>query len=93
MAGLFKTLGSTLSAVDTVVSSGSRRLAVWATEAETQTKYRHVAAMTRIKTESAVEIASELKKFKAAQQDADVVDALKLLDALDVREQQNAARG
>lgn len=87
MAGIFQTLGNTLSAVDTLAASGSRRLSVWATEQEAKTKYRHVGAMVRIKTEAAAELASELKKREAAQQDNHVANALKVLDALDAAEQ------
>jgi hypothetical protein len=86
MAGIFKTIGSTLSAVDTVAASGSRRIAVWAREQETQTKYRHVSAMTRIKTDAAEELAGELKRFNAAAQDPDVKSAFDILNALDKAE-------
>lgn len=89
MAGIFKTLGSTLEAVDTLASSGSRRLAVWATEQEAQTKYRHVAAMVRIKTEAAHELASQTKKLEAALQDSHVAQAMAALEALDKQEAKN----
>ena len=86
MAGIFKTLGNTLAAVDTIAASGSRRLAVWARESELQTKYRHVTAVTRIKTDAATELAGELKRFNAAQGDVDIKAAFAVLDALDKAE-------
>lgn len=86
MAGIFKTLGNTLAAVDTIAASGSRRLAVWAREQETQTKYRHVTAMTRIKTDAATELAGELKRFNESKKDADIAAAFGVLDALDKAE-------
>lgn len=86
MAGIFKTIGNSLAAVDTLAASGSRRLAVWAREQETQTKYRHVAAMTRIKTDAAEELAGELKRFNEAVKDADVKAAIDVLNALDAAE-------
>lgn len=92
MAGIFKTIGSTLSAVDTVAASGSRRIAVWAREQETQTKYRHVSAMTRIKTDAAEELSGELKRFNAAVQDPDVKNAFEILSALDKAEADAAAK-
>lgn len=92
MAGIFKTIGSTLSAVDTVTASGARRIAVWAREQETQTKYRHVSAMTRIKTDAAEELSSELKRYKAAIQDVEVKEAFAILNALDQAEADQAKR-
>ena len=92
MAGIFKTIGSTLSAVDTVAASGARRIAVWAREQETQTKYRHVSAMTRIKTDAAEELSSELKRYKAAIQDVEVKEAFAILNALDQAEADQAKR-
>jgi hypothetical protein len=86
MAGIFKTLGNTLAAVDTIAASGSRRLAVWAREQETQTKYRHVTAMTRIKTDAATELAGELKRYNEAVKDNDIKSALDVLNALDKAE-------
>lgn len=86
MAGIFKTIGNSLAAVDTLAASGSRRLAVWAREQETQTKYRHVSAMTRIKTDAAEELAGELKRFNEAIKDADVKAAVDVLNALDAAE-------
>jgi len=86
MAGIFKTIGSTLAAVDTIAASGSRRLSVWARERETLTKYRHVGAMTRIKTDCAEELAGELKRYNEAIKDADIANAFKVLDALDQAE-------
>lgn len=86
MAGIFKTIGNTLAAVDTIAASGSRRLAVWAREQETQTKYRHVTAMTRIKTDAATELASELKRFNEAKKDSDINAAFEVLNALDKAE-------
>lgn len=86
MAGIFKTIGSTLAAVDTIAASGSRRLSVWAREQETRTKYRHVAAMTRIKTEAGQELATELKAAAEALKDADVKNAFAILEALDKAE-------
>lgn len=87
MAGIFKTLGSTFDAVNTVAASGSRRLAIWAKEQETQTEYRHVTALTRIKTDCASELAVELKRHKQAIQDPDIADALKVLMSLDAAQQ------
>ena len=92
MAGIFKTIGSTLSAVDTVAASGARRIAVWAREQETQTKYRHVSAMTRIKTDAAEELSGELKRYKAACADAEVKEAFDILNALDKAEADQAKR-
>lgn len=86
MAGIFKTLGNTLAAVDTIAASGSRRLAVWAREQETQTKYRHVAAMQRIKTDCSTELAGELKRFNEAVKDPDIKAAFDILSALDKAE-------
>ena len=86
MAGIFKTLGNTLSAVDTIAASGSRRLSVWAREQETQTKYRHVTAMTRIKTDAATELAGELKRYNEAKKDGDINAAFAVFDALDAAE-------
>lgn len=86
MAGIFKTIGNTLAAVDTIAASGSRRLAVWAREQETQTKYRHVAAMTRIKTDSAQELAGELKRYNEAVKDPDMKAAFDVLNELDAAE-------
>ena len=86
MAGIFKTIGNSLAAVDTLAASGSRRLAVWAREQETQTKYRHVAAMTRIKTDAAEELAGELKRYNEAVKDTDVKAAIDVLNALDAAE-------
>lgn len=92
MAGIFKTIGSTLSAVDTVAASGARRIAVWAREQETQTKYRHVSAMTRIKTDAAEELSSELKRYKAAVADVEIKEAFGILDALDKAEIEQAKK-
>ena len=92
MAGIFKTIGSTLSAVDTVAASGARRIAVWAREQETQTKYRHVSAMTRIKTDAAEELSGELKRFKAACADTEIKEAFGILDALDNAEREAAKK-
>lgn len=92
MAGMFKTLGNTLAAVDTIAASGSRRLAVWAREQETQTKYRHVSAMTRIKLDSAIELSAELKRHSESIKDPDVKRAIDVLDALDAREAEEAAK-
>lgn len=86
MAGIFKTIGNSLAAVDTLAASGSRRIAVWAREQETQTKYRHVSAMTRIKTDAAEELSGELKRFNASVQDSDVKAAFDILNALDAAE-------
>lgn len=86
MAGIFKTLGNTLAAVDTVAASGARRIAVWAREQETQTKYRHVSAMTRIKTDSALELKGELQRFKGEAADADFLAAIAVLTKLDEAE-------
>jgi hypothetical protein len=93
MAGIFKTIGNSLAAVDTLAASGSRRIAVWAREQETQTKYRHVSAMTRIKTDSAQELAGELKRYNEAIKDPDIKSAFDVLNALDAAEQQADARG
>ncbi len=92
MAGIFKTIGSTLSAVDTVAASGARRIAVWAREQETQTKYRHVSAMTRIKTDAAEELSGELKRYKAAVADVEIKEAFGILDALDKAEIEQAKK-
>ena len=92
MAGIFKTIGSTLSAVDTVAASGARRIAVWAREQETQTKYRHVSAMTRIKTDAAEELSGELKRYKAAVHDVEIKEAFDILNALDKAEADQAKR-
>lgn len=92
MAGIFKTIGSTLSAVDTVAASGARRIAVWAREQETQTKYRHVSAMTRIKTDAAEELSGELKRYNAAVVDVDVKNAFDILNALDKAEAEAAKK-
>ena len=92
MAGIFKTIGSTLSAVDTVAASGARRIAVWAREQETQTKYRHVAAMTRIKTDAAEELSGELKRYNAAIVDVDIKNAFDILNALDKAEAEAAKK-
>lgn len=86
MAGIFKTLGNTLAAVDTIAASGSRRLAVWAREQETQTKYRHVTAMTRIKTDAATELAGELNRFNESVKNPDIKAAFDVLNALDQAE-------
>lgn len=86
MAGIFKTLGNSLAAIDTLAASGSRRLGVWAREQESQTKYRHVAAMTRIKTDAGLELKSELHRFKSESADADFLAAIKILDDLDAAE-------
>lgn len=92
MAGIFKTIGSTLSAVDTVAASGARRIAVWAREQETQTKYRHVSAMTRIKTDAAEELSGELKRYNAAIVDVDIKNAFDILNALDKAEAEAAKK-
>ena len=92
MAGIFKTIGSTLSAVDTVAASGARRIAVWAREQETQTKYRHVAAMTRIKTDAAEELSGELKRYNAAIVDVDIKNTFDILNALDKAEAEAAKK-
>lgn len=86
MAGIFQTIGNSLSAVDTLAASGARRVAVWAREQETKTKYRHVAAMTRIKTDAANELAGELRRYNDAVQDKDVAKAFDVLAALDKAE-------
>lgn len=86
MAGIFKTLGNTLAAVDTIAASGSRRLSVWAREQETQTKYRHVTAMTRIKTDAATELAGELNRFNESVKNPDIKAAFDVLNALDKAE-------
>lgn len=86
MAGIFKTIGNTLAAVDTLAASGSRRVAVWAREQETQTKYRHVSAMTRIKTDSALELKGELQRFKSEAADTDFMAAINILTELDKAE-------
>lgn len=86
MAGIFKTLGNTLGAVDTIAASGSRRLAVWAREQEAQTKYRHVSAMTRIKTDAAAELSAEIKRYNEAVKDPDMKKAFEVFDALDKAE-------
>ena len=86
MAGIFKTIGSTLSAVDTVAASGARRIAVWAREQETQTKYRHVSAMTRIKTDSAEELSGEIRRYNEAVKVPEVKAAFDILNALDAAE-------
>ena len=92
MAGIFKTIGSGLAAVDTIAASGSRRLSVWAREQETQTKYRHVAAMTRIKTDAMEELAGELKRHNAAIADPDIKAAFDILNALDQAEAEAAKK-
>lgn len=92
MAGIFKTLGSTLAAVDTIAASGSRRLSVWAREQETQTKYRHVAAMTRIKSDAAEELSGELKRYNSITSDADIKAAFDILNALDAAEAEAAKK-
>lgn len=92
MAGIFKTIGSALSAVDTVAASGARRIAVWAREQETQTKYRHVSAMTRIKTDAAEELSGELKRYNAAIVDVDIKNAFDILNALDKAEVEAAKK-
>ena len=92
MAGIFKTLGSGLAAIDTIASSGSRRLSVWAREQETMTKYRHVSAMTRIKTDAAEELSSELKRYNAAVQDSDIAAAFDILNKLDAAEAEAAKK-
>lgn len=86
MAGIFKTIGNTLAAVDTIAASGSRRLSVWATEQETQTKYRHVSAMTRIKTDCAQELKGELDRFNEAIKDPGFKSAIEILNKLDAAE-------
>lgn len=92
MAGIFKTIGSGLSAVDTVAASAARRVSVWAREQETQTKYRHVAAMTRIKTDSSIELAGEIRRFNESVKDVDVKAAYDMLTKLDESEAAAAAR-
>lgn len=92
MAGIFKTLGSTFAAVDTIAASGSRRLSVWAAEQESKTKYRHVSAMTRIKREASQELASELKQHDEAMKDPDVAKAYGILNALDKAEAEADAK-
>ena len=87
MAGIFKTIGSALSAVDTLTSSGARRLSVWSREQETKTKYRHVSAMMTIKREAAEELSAELKATKAVLQDQEVVEAFDILNALDAQKE------
>lgn len=86
MAGIFKTIGSTLSAVDTLASSGSRRLAVWAREQETQTKYRHVGAMLKIKTDCAKDLSSEIERYENEIKNPSVAKAVAMLEALDQNE-------
>lgn len=93
MAGIFKTIGNSLAAVDTLAASGSRRIAVWAREQEAQTKYRHVSAMTRIKTDAGEELAGELKRFDEAIKDPHIKAAIDILSALDQAEQAADARG
>ena len=86
MAGIFKTIGNSLTAVDTLAASGSRRIAVWAREQECQTKYRHVSAMTRIKTDASAELKSELDRFNEAVKDPSFKAAFDILTALDTAE-------
>lgn len=86
MAGIFKTFGSALSAVDTIAASGSRRLSVWAREQETQTKYRHVSAMTRIKTDASNELKAELDRLNESAKDPSFKAAYDALTALDAAE-------
>ncbi len=86
MAGIFKTLGNSLAAVDTLAASGSRRLAVWAREQETQTKYRHVARMTAIKTDASAELKAELDRHNEAMKDPSFKAAFDVLTALDTAE-------
>lgn len=93
MAGIFKTLGSGLAAIDTIAASGSRRLSVWAREQETQTKYRHVSAMTRIKTDAATELSGELKRYNESVKDPDIKSAFDILNALDKAEADAEAKG
>lgn len=93
MAGIFKTIGSTLAAVDTIAASGSRRLSVWAREQESQTKYRHVSAMTRIKTDSATELAGELARYNEAVKDPNIKAAFEVFNELDKKEAEAEARG
>ena len=86
MAGIFKTIGNSLAAVDTLAASGSRRLAVWAREQETQTKYRHVARMTAIKTDASAELKTELDRFNESAKDPAFKAAYDMLTALDQAE-------
>lgn len=86
MAGIFKTLGSTLSAIDTVAASTSRRLSVWATETETQTRYRHVAKMVEIQNTEAQNLASALDRRKELTQNASFNAALQLLVSTEEKE-------
>ena len=86
MAGIFKTLGNSLAAVDTLAASGSRRLAVWAREQESQTKYRHVARMTAIKTDASAELKGELDRFNESVKDPAFKAAYDMLTALDQAE-------
>ena len=83
MAGIFKTIGSGLSAIDTVTASGARRLAVWGAEQETKTKWRSAAALTRIKREAAEELAIELRAMKSASQDPEFTAAFAFLESMD----------
>lgn len=89
MAGVFKTVGSALTAVDTVAASGARRLAVWARESEAKTKYRSVAQMSRIKREAASELAAEVTAMEDAIREPAFVKALQILDAMDTAENQD----
>ena len=88
MAGVFKTVGSVLGAVDTVAASGARRLQVWAAEAETKTKYRSVSAMMRIKREAATDLAAEIQAMKNSVEIAGFSEAMSILDELDKPEKE-----
>ena len=80
MAGFFRTIGSTLSAVDTVASSTARRIGVWAVEEETKTELRHISRMMEIRVDCEVELANQINKRNAAHQNQDVVAASKMID-------------
>ena len=80
MAGMFRTIGSTLSAIDTVASSTARRVGVWAVEEETKTELRHISRMMEIRTDCEQELANQINKRNAAHQNADVQAASKIVD-------------
>ena len=81
MAGIFRTIGSTLSAIDTVASSTARRVGVWAVEEETKTELRHISRMMEIRTDCEQELANQINKRNAAHQNADVVAASQMIDS------------